>query len=1008
MISKKRRTLPIGAAASLALIVACATLAPQRPPLPRSPRPAGWDKRRPDEGSRYAPLLDKAAASAARPQSYQPFDFEAKVVGRHAEKRALYLRVKLSKPLRGLDGVRVKIRSRTHGVAALAADKDDQLLVRFVEPPPRGEKLAIAVHARRQGREDTGGFPALVALKGEARLAGLDSAPKEEALAISFFRAAAKRWGRSRWHGRADALSAFARGRFSLWARELANEKGVAPWRGSRLTPRRNRRNHLGEMMALYTGMTSIEEALQTDRGLLLRRDYRQGERFSLASIKGVELPAHPWEKMIAELNAKSVVDPMAQYVPAEMAYLYAHDLRTLVRVKRELSGRFTELFQALEGRGGDSSFMRGYEQQLAIRSSALSEALGHLATDGVALISSDPLQREGSDMTLLFLVRNESLLRGRLKKYAEEARARRPDATTRELEIAGNRVELLSTPDGDLQRYLMRLGPLLVASNSKKVLKRLLAVQQKKIKSLAESGDYRYMRARYRFTKDGEDAFLFIGDDFVAHVTSPRFKILQARRMEARADLQAVGFSALVYGWLQGKAPRSIDELRSAGHLLPQERQHADGAKISYSPRRGAHSAWGRAYRLTPLIELSLEQVSKAEAESYARFRDSYQRYWRGYIDPIAIRIRAPRSGQLELDGRMLPLIEGSGYDELLKMVGQTLMRAPDLKSGALFTFAVGQDARLRRKVDSIASRTLGSKEIRIGWLGDWVSVGASDRGGLYDLALVLSRAPIPGMKRRAGLFGLAAALVNAPLFAEAHVANALGLVAVLSALRTKLSETAAGMVSWTKGESYRGQAVTELQLRMGSELSGGLYYAVVKDVFTLSLNRATLEERIDAHLDGDAHRKFVQPMQSTLRLHPWKKKSWLPRLLLLGATKFAFEAEARALEAVAMLEACHQRWARGSAAARQRALAHLGWVPGSVFGGTLSVDQEGIVSDSKWGNFYLQLPWAAQKKAMESSPLSRVLGSLEDLQLGLAFEGKGAHRGLHVRSRLFYKKLQ
>jgi len=997
-------------------LLSCVTAPNQRPPLRQSLRPAGWDKRRADTGSRYAVWAGKRAASTIRHQRYQPLAITARVLTKHQEKGALYARVQLSTKLSSLNGFSVSVVSPAHAVALPIGEQGDQLLLRFVNAPPAASKLSLVVYGLRLAARGTKGGAEgdkdaqyeEIPLHGEARLEGLGQAKGEGALAAAFFRAAAEKWRRGRLDPRGrTAFSAFASGRLSVWARELVNERLTSPGSRSMPMPQRRRRSRLGEMMALYTGLTSVEEALQTDRALFFRRDYKKGATVALASIKGVELPAHPWDSMIAELGEKKslVIDPLAQHVPAEMAYLFAHDLRTLVRVQGELGGRFSELVQALEGRGGDHSFIKRYERQLAIRRSALAEKLGHIASKGVALITTDPLQREGSDMTLLFGLGNEMLLRAVLRKYAVEAKARRSDATTRTFKLAGHEVELLSTPDHDVHRYLMRLGSILVLSNSKFVLERLIAVKQKQATSLAESGDYRYMRARYPFSKDKEDAFAFMGDAFVAHVTGPRFKILQARRMEAKADLQAVGFAALLHGWLQGKAPKNTAELRARGYLAPQELHHADGAKISYTPQRGAHSSWGRAYQLTPLADLSLQDVTTTEEQAYQRFRDSYQRNWRGYIDPVALRIRAPRSGQLAFDGRMLPLNERSDYDHLLKMVGQTVARAPDLKSGLLFSFAVGKGATLRKVVDSAAMGALGSKKVRIGWLGDWVAVGASDRGGLYDLGATVADAPMPGSKGRGRMANLALVLARAPLFAEAHVVGHLALVGVLSALRAKLSETAPGMVTWKKGLPYREQAITEVHVRTGRELGGTLHYAVVKDVLTLSLDRGTMEERIDAHLDGAAHAKLVKPMQSTVRVRPWPKKSWLSRVLMLAAGRFAWKAEVRALEALTLLEACKQPWDNGSEPGRLRALGHLGWVPASVHGGKLTVNGDGIPHDSVWGDPYLRLPWSEQKAAMKNSPLRRVLGALQDLQLSLAFEGKGAHRGLHVRSRWFYR---
>ena len=67
-------------------------------------------------------------------------------------------------------------------------------------------------------------------------------------------------------------------------------------------------RADIAELMDLYTGMTSVHEALQWDRNLRLDRTRPRDWSWSVRAIEGVPLPAHPWEQMIAELGRQPVV----------------------------------------------------------------------------------------------------------------------------------------------------------------------------------------------------------------------------------------------------------------------------------------------------------------------------------------------------------------------------------------------------------------------------------------------------------------------------------------------------------------------------------------------------------------------------------------------------------------------------------------------------------------------------------------------------------------------------
>ncbi|MDX9720564.1 MAG: hypothetical protein RBU37_07445, partial [Myxococcota bacterium] len=416
-------------------------------------------------------------------------------------------------------------------------------------------------------------------------------ASTDQGLQSSFFAAL------SRWFGQrhpSTPFDAFASGRLSL----LGGRNNL-----------NQRASDLDSLMDLYTGMQSIDEALQIDRGLQLSStNATAGEPVPFADIQGVALAEHPWEQMITELGSTPVIEFLAASVPQDMLYLHFHDLRSFVKTASELDEWLAPLSQAVEGRAGHPHFVERYQQQLAVERSALSEKLGHLAANGVALVVGDPFVREGTDVSLLFRVASRELLTAALAEHEANARKARPDAAERSLELAGRQVRLLETTDGAIRQYRVELGEVLILSNSAKAIERFILVADKKLPSLAEAGDFRYLRARYPFGTDTEDGYLFIGDALVAKTVGPRLKILEARRMAARSELLAINCAALLYGWLEGKRPESVETLVKAGLLSKEELQHARGGGISFTPERGAWSSWGSVAALTPIADLQGE----------------------------------------------------------------------------------------------------------------------------------------------------------------------------------------------------------------------------------------------------------------------------------------------------------------------------------------------------------------------------------------------------------------
>jgi len=832
----------------------------------------------------------------------------------------------------------------------------------------------------------------------------IDEAPPEPDVRERFYDAAA-RWFERRGalvFGRGEPFYAFGAGRLKVLAGQA--RATLAPGQ------RRSRRGDVAQLMSFYTGWTSVEEALQTDRGLRVPPDHETRRTVPLDTVTPVTLPGHPWDEMIASIGGAPTVEPLAAYAPHDALYVHFHDLRTLVQLAAEADELVTPVMRVLEERPGARHFVRRYERQLAIERMGLAKTLGHVAAKGVALVASDPFFREGTDLTLLFHLRNGQMLDAALATYEQRARARRPDAKVSTYRIGAHEVRLLATPDRDIHQHRMRTDEVLLLSNSRRALERVVAAKTGAAKSLAVAGDYRYFRTRYPYDRASEDGFAFVSDAFVQHVISPRVKVLQARRMAAMADLYAVGFARLLYGWLEGKAAPDLDAVVAAGLLSRDELKHGEGGgTIRFDAKRGAWSeAWGRPAALRPLIEHELTHLNPREEGAYRRFRDTYQRYWRGFIDPVGVRLKRSEGG-LDLEAVMMPLIQMSDYNELERMVGRARMRPPELARGVRFSLAVAKDSKLRAQLDRMGRFATGSRDIGIGWLGDWVMAGFGDRSGLWDLALSMGDVPSKeGRRAYADVERRKRVYDRVPVYVGAHVREKLALAATLAALKGFVASAAPGVAEWSEGAAHRDVPTVLVREKLG-ETEGqrgiGLHYAIVKDVFVLSLDRGTLEQQIDAVLEGKvpqaAPEDATDAAQSILSIKPGGKSSWLSRTVLgllergtIASTRSAYRAhEALALGLRAALPT--------DAAAREAvAIAYLGFAPGVQHGGEFSL-VDGVVRHSLYGTEHApKFP----KLPIADSPVSAFVAALEELRLTLSFEGEGSHRGL--RSTLRWRK--
>ena len=763
--------------------------------------------------------------------------------------------------------------------------------------------------------------------------------------------------------------------------------------------------------MALYTGMTSVEEALQHDRGLLLRGAAQQ-PTIALSTLQGPPLPSHPWPEMIKALGKQPVVEPMAAQIPEDMLYFHAHDLRTVVRLAREADELITPAARALEERGGEVHFTEAYERQLAIERSVLSEQLGHVAVSAFALTTSDPFVREGGDISLLFKMRNPQLIRAQLDQYAANAVKRRPDARATTITVEGVKAALLSTTDRDIYQIRMELGDLLILTNSQAAAASFVRVHNKKAPALSARGDFQYMRALYPYDPKAEDGFIFIGDTFVHHAIGPRAKVLASRRVEAKADLLAVNYAALLYGWMEGRPARTIDEVVQAGYLKVDELKHSDGQAISYDPRHGAVSAWGRPAQLAPMADQQVNMITQAEADAYKRFAETYQSNWRGFIDPIAARIRRSADGKrLEVDARMLPLINGTEYRELLRRVGTTRFMPGTVGGSMQWTFAVGQDSRLRRELSRMGQQMSGRRDITLDWLGDWVTVGAEDRSGLWDLELAVGNMPETAPRAQPGMLTPNARrlIQRIPGFIMLDVRDGLALAATLSGLRKYVEDTAPGMVSWGNTPlTYRDTPIVVITESQNSPAPAPdrlrILYTTVKGKLIIALEQETLEAQMDAVLDGrvptgapalgELPEADTAARQTSVSFAPWKD-GWLIPTLLLAQERVQVRNTRAAMLVYEALQEGLGSVPDDEDARRALGRAHLGYAPSVIHGAPVTRDASGHLTHAHYGSLLNpKLP----KLPVPGSPLTALLQSTQDLDVAVSFEGKGQHQGLHT----------
>ncbi len=765
---------------------------------------------------------------------------------------------------------------------------------------------------------------------------------------------------------------------------------------GSNAAARNQNRSELYDLMSLYTGMTSINEALQADRVLNPGVATEKAD-IPLASVTGVPLPAHPWPAMIKELGVKPVIEPMASYIPADMAYVHFSDLRDFVKLARDFDDWITPAAQLLEARPGTSHFIERYEKMLVIERTGLAEALGHVVADGVALTTSDPYLREGSDLSLVFKVKSRPALIAALSQFEANARKVHPDLEEAFWKDGTTIVRRIFTPDGEIEQNRVEIGDVLIISNSRGAIRAFLEAQKPGGRKLADEGDFQYLRAKYPFDAT-ESGFVFLSDAFVARAVSPEIKILESRRLVAKAELVLPQYATLLHGFMEGKRATDLEDVIKAGYLKQANLKHSDGQKISFTAEEGSLSAWGRTTFLTPIRDLSLKTVTATEKASYERFSATYQSYWKAFIDPIGIRITKAADGKgWDIDGRILPLIENSDYDEFIQMVGMAKVQQARVESGVQYVFAVGKDARLRREIDQASGAMLPGMGLSISWLGDWVTFGAEDRSGLWDLAMLSLST---GGSDEVTQTQMMEVISRAPVYVGAQVANSVALAAFLTGLKKVASSAAPGMIRWEESAHYRDIPVVRVGTSPGSpEGDFAVHYAVYQDKFVLAVERATLEIQLDRILDGAWPAIAAGDDSDTqTAIEARLGSSWLAKSLLALSEKEIHRANAISVRAYEELVFGLPGTIKTTEDARRLGLVYLGYEPINAHGGAFSME-DGYVIHPLYGSM------VAPNQPMvpvQESKLTKAVQATQKVGGSLDFEGEGNHRGLRFRFSL------
>jgi hypothetical protein len=412
--------------------------------------------------------------------------------------------------------------------------------------------------------------------------------------------------------------------------------------------PGRGRRGGTTGIFNVLGGRAAIEETLQLQDIEAPQAPDSGSASTPLGAIKGVEVNSHPFEEMLGNKEGGRI--ELAEVIPADRFFAYFPQPAGLVSW---LDGGARFLFDA-----GSSATGRSLEYGLSERYIA---ALGMNRAWMRRLLDSGAVEEIAITMPDLFLIDGTEL--------TAVARLRNPLIAAELLKLLG--IGNLDSPAvrWNLHRgksYWAMRGDLLIVSSDSGELNKVLEIQAAGGKgSLGRSAELRYMLTKLPL-RDSTRAFVYLSDPFIRRLVGPETKIAQHRRIRARGEMEALVAGSLLHR-LDGHDSATAADLIgsryvSAPRVAVDAVLDADSGVVSQT--------FGALPRMNSLMDLGITEATSQEAAAYQLYLENYNRYWRRFFDPIALRLDQPDPATYELSVFILPLIDNSIYNSVREIV--------------------------------------------------------------------------------------------------------------------------------------------------------------------------------------------------------------------------------------------------------------------------------------------------------------------------------------------------
>jgi hypothetical protein len=660
-----------------------------------------------------------------------------------------------------------------------------------------------------------------------------------------------------------------------------------------------------GSLYEVFTGSLAVQESLQ-------RRVLRGGStagnlNVHISQLSPPAVQSLPYAELL-EKRAKKGATPklreIAKLVPEDQYLLHFQSINAANELGDLTTQWGDDLLRLFTVQARDNRIREKFEDQLCLRRGPLTRLFADRVVTELALTGSDPFVREGSDMTILFRLRQPEVFGKAAAEWLAAVKEKRKDVEEREFNYRGHKIAAHYTADRAVSSFVARHEDYAIYSNSHRAIRKVVDTLLGLAPRLYDAVDYRYVSTLLPPSDDPQSGYLFASEAFLKRQIGPALKIAEKRRVECFNNLVMLNNASLFYRMEHGRSPGSLSDLVEGRFVDSRKLVCPHGGAYAFDPRQDACSCslHNRLKYLTPNVELAILQVSEQEHKEYERYKQAYQQFWQGVFDPIAIRFTmGPR---VKLEVCVLPFANGSLYSDLRRTLSEkpqkfgTARIAPSAVASVAAVPGRQQIAEFLRGLPGVAETLEADPTLTdLSWLGDRISVHVCDDDTVLEVDPLrlrpLDHLPVRASVMQQGVVALGLMASKVPAYVSLDVEDPDKAARLLEQLSTRIFLKHGDVFGLpTSFDAYRlpdykGHAVYVLSYQLYA-IKVRLHVTLVGNRLVAATKPQPLREVIDAaaakeeHPSQEAHlllrlnRRALNRLKGDLQLY-WEEKSRL-----------------------------------------------------------------------------------------------------------------------------------